>query len=103
LHFRNERQAINERRPHCVRAFAILLPMKKLNFYRIWRGIAGWFKTGPLRVAREQVGREESIRHLDRVLDRRKATASAVGARALGNVFGDFQLAEFKGAPTDAA
>lgn len=77
--------------------------MKKFNFYRIGRGIVGWFKTGLSRAAREQVGREESIRHLDRVLDRRKATASAVGARARGTVFGDFQLAEFKGAPTDAA
>jgi hypothetical protein len=77
--------------------------MKKRDITRIVQGFAGWLQAGPSRAALDEVGRAESIRHLDCVLERRKATASAASGRSRNSQFGNLQLAEFKGAPTDAA
>lgn len=83
--------------------FAILLPMKKLNSIRIGRAIAGLLEAGRSRATIDEVGRAASIRHLDRILDRRKASSTAAPIHSISKGFEDFQLAEFKGASSDAA
>jgi hypothetical protein len=77
--------------------------MKNFFHTRIGTTIVGWFRAVPSRSTRNNVGSEECLRHLDRMLDRRKATASVMSERSRSMGFGDFQLAQFKGAPTDAA